>query len=170
MEYRWLGAALIVSGCGGFGFSMAARYYQEQRLLSQLIRIIHEMECELQYRLTPLPELCESAVSEIHGPVRSVFLCFVKELRERTAPDPPSCMAAAVSKTELPFPQVRKTLLELGRCLGKFDLSGQLKGLRYIKKDCCDMVNMLKENRSERMRCYQTLGFCAGAALAILFL
>ena len=64
MEFRWLGAIMIIAGCGGYGFSLAARYRQQERTLSELINALERMECELQYRMTPLPELCRMAAQD----------------------------------------------------------------------------------------------------------
>ena len=55
MNYRWIGAVLVIAGCGGFGFSIAAGYKREESTLRQLIQALNTMEWELSYRLTPLP-------------------------------------------------------------------------------------------------------------------
>ena len=65
---------------------------------------------------------------------------------------------------------VSKIAITLGRTLGRFDLDGQLIGLENARRDCRRAVDALSENRDNRLRCYQTLGLCAGAALAILFI
>ena len=61
-------------------------------------------------------------------------------------------------------------LSELGESLGRFDLPGQLKGLEAVRRKCLMELEALGRNRTERLRCYQTLGLCAGAALVILFI
>ena len=58
MSYKWIGAILIIVSCGVCGFSVAAGKRREERLLSQLMDVLQFMEADLQYRLTPLPELC----------------------------------------------------------------------------------------------------------------
>lgn len=73
MSYRWFGAALVIAGCGGFGFSIASGYKREEGILRQLLRALNYMEWELQYRLTPLPELCRQAGKETRGTLREVF-------------------------------------------------------------------------------------------------
>ena len=96
MEFRWLGAILIIAGCGGCGFSLAARYRQQERTLSNLIRALERMECELQYRLTPLPDLCRMASEDTSGLLRKIFLSFARELEQRAMPDAASCMRSAI--------------------------------------------------------------------------
>ena len=67
MMLKIFGVVMTVVGCGSVGFQMAANYRREEKSLQQLSRILEYMECELQYRLTPLPELCRQASKEFSG-------------------------------------------------------------------------------------------------------
>ena len=169
MELKLLGAILIVAGCGGYGFSLCTRYRKRERALSDLVRALDRMECELQYRLTPLPELCRGAAQDTGGMLRRVFLSLAQELERRVMPDAASCMACVISNEAITYKQLRIILSQLGKSLGQFDLPGQLGGLEAVRKQCILELDALNMNRSERLRCYKTLGLCAGAALAILF-
>ncbi len=170
MNVKLLGAMLIVLACGGFGFSLAAAHRREEGALSQLIRGLDFMACELQYRLTPLPELCRQTAREISGPVGQVFDALARELASQNQPEPGKCMATAVAAVKGLPERSGRLLLDLGRGLGRFDLDGQLKGLDAVRQSCRQALEELGRNREGRLRSYQTLGLCAGAALAILFL
>ena len=63
---------------------------------------------------------------------------------------------------------VRRLLTGLGNSLGRLDLTGQVQGLQAVKAGCARELERLERNRDTRLRSYQTLGLCAGAALAIL--
>lgn len=170
MSYKWIGAMLVVAGCGGFGFSMAAAHRKEVGLLRQLHRGLIYMQSELKYRLTPLPELCRQTGREMGGVLRQVFFELARELDSRTLPDPGDCMAAAMKKSREALPgSLRRLLTRLGRSLGRFDLNGQLRGLEALTAACEEELALLNQNKDIRLRNYQTLGLCAGAALAILF-
>lgn len=169
MSYKWIGALLVIAGCGGFGFSVAAGYRRQEHFLRQLIQSLQFMQNELQYHLTPLPELCRQAGKETSGTLRNVFLNLARELDWQTSPDVKSCMSEAIQKSgELPR-SFRKHLLQLGHSLGRFDLPGQVQGLQAVMAACEEELNAFRNNREPRLRSYQTLGLCAGAALAILF-
>lgn len=170
MDYKWIGSILVIAGCGGFGFAIASGYRREESLLKQLILVLQFMENELQYRLTPLPELCHQAGKEISGPLRDVFRNLGRELDWQISPDVCSCMSAALKKSsDLPV-RFRKHLLQLGNSLGRFDLPGQLRGLHAIEVSCEEELCNLRNNRDVRLRSYQTLGLCAGIAIVILFI
>ncbi len=170
MTIKLLGAIFIIVGCGGFGFRIAANHLREEKTLRQLISILDFMECELQYRLTPLPDLCRQAAGQSSGVLSAVMLTLTQELEDQISPDVERCMSAALSKYK-DIPEQTRQLLELfGRSLGRFDLSGQLKGIEGVRQECNRKLQQLTANKDVRLRSYQTLALCAGAALAILFI
>ena len=65
--------------------------------------------------------------------------------------------------------RVRQAFEIMGSSLGRFDMEGQIKGLEAVRGFCRRELEGLSQNRDSRLRSYQTLGLCAGAALAILF-
>ena len=80
MGYKWIGALLILASCTACGYSIAAGKRKEENLLLHLLQILQFMETELQYRLTPLPELCRMAAGQTRGLLRNVFLNLNREL------------------------------------------------------------------------------------------
>ncbi len=170
MSYKWMGAILVIVGCGGYGFSLAAAHRRELGLLKQLHRGLEYMQRELKYRLTPLPELCRQTGKEMGGALGRIFDSLSRELDSRTLPDPADCMSFALKQTRETLPgSLRRLLIRLGRSLGRFDLNGQLRGLEALSAACQEELNLLSQNKDLRVRNYQTLGLCAGIALAILF-
>ena len=170
MILKWIGAVLIILGCGGFGFSLAAAHRREEQSLRQLISGLDYMECELQYHLTPLPALCRQTARQLRGGLQALFLNLAQELENQINPDAEHCMMAALYKTgELPK-KCREAAQSLGKTMGRFDLEGQLNGLEAVRSSCRDWLDELISGREVRLRNYQTLGLCAGAALVILFI
>ena len=170
MSVKWIGAILVVAACGGFGFLMASAYKREEKNLRQLAYLMEYMSCELEYRLTPLPELCARAAEQADQQIKTVFSCIAEELEGQALPDVAHCMTAALLKTPQLPPLTREPFMQMGVSLGQFDLSGQLKGLKTVETFCQRELDKLSQHREERLRSYQTLGLCAGAALAILFI
>lgn len=169
MNIKWLGAALILSGCGGVGFRMAAEIRQQENLLQQMIRILHLLEAQLQYRLSPLPELFRYASKESSGTLRALFQKLSVRLSCQEADDVSSCMDIVLQEYPSLPRIVRKQLRHLGRSLGRFDLPGQLQGLRAVRSGCQADLSHLRKNAEVRKKSYQTLALCAGTSLVILF-
>ena len=170
MTSKWIGAILIIAGSSFCGFSAAAAGKRETRMLQELLRAVCYMENELQYKLTPLPELCRQTGKLSSGVIHEVFLNLSRELEWQLEPDVGSCMAEAIGKSHGLSCRPRKILLRLGDSLGRFDLPGQLKELEYVRVVCENELKNCLSGQELRMRNYRTLGMCTGAALVILFL
>lgn len=170
MDCRWVGAMLIIAACGGFGIFTGFVYRREEAMLRQMLDALTYMECQLQFHLTPLPELCGEVAQQISGPVGTLFFNLAKELALQITPEAAGCMHRALDESDGLCLSIREAALQLGRSMGRFDLSGQLKGLASVQHDCERKLELLSRNRDMRLRSYQTLGFCAGTALAILFI
>ena len=169
MNYQIVGAVCVISSCGGFGFLLAAHYLQNIQLVRQMIGALDYMACELQYRGTALPELCREASTQCQGRMRSFFAMLSGELESQTFPNASLCVAAVLAKSnDLPI-SVQHICRMFGQCLGRFDLPGQLEGLEAARKECRELLQKHLANKENRIRSYQTLGLCAGAAIAILF-
>lgn len=169
MDIRWIGAALVVGSCSAAGFQTAAQHRWETSLLKQIITAMDYMECELQYRQTPLPELCSTVSRKTNGVLREVFQSLARELEKCESFSAEQCMRIVLSKFEKIPQSVREDLHMFGSSMGVFDLEGQVSGLKAVKQECHRQLDIRCQNQEERIRSYKTLGICAGAGLAILF-
>ena len=170
MKYRWIGAILIITGCGGWGVSLARAYRYQELLLLKLQSILQMMRWELSYRLTPLPELCRNTAKSTTGPLRRIFSLLSVKLQNHVQPDASGCMMEVLKQFDSLPPKVKRILRHLGRILGRYDLEGQLQGMDVIIEECRREHSILEKDREIRMRSYRTLGICAGVALVILFI
>lgn len=170
MNFKLIGAVLILVVCGGMGFKKAAAYRLEVKSLRQLCAVLEHMECQMLYRLTPLPELCRQACTVSSGALKRFFSILAQELDNQAAPDVACCVDAALYKVSGIPSATRSAIIKLGASLGAFDLEGQLKGFAAVKEECKQTLELLTQNQDVRLRGYQTLGLCAGAAVVILFI
>jgi len=166
---RLLGAVLLMAGCGGFGFSLAAAYRREARMLRGLIDALQEMEWELKYRMSDLSEICCIGADAAGGITKEIFRELAGKLKRREVTDISGCLNAIVNQKDLPR-SIRRNLKQMGATLGRYDLEGQLQGLETVRRQCKRDLKKLEENCVQRLRSYQTLALCAGAAMAILLI
>ncbi len=170
MTVKLIGAGLVIAGCGGWGCSMAAHHRRLEANFGQYLLAVEYMQSDLACRMTPLPQLCMDCANRIKGPVRDFFLTLSMELDGQAAPDVPGCVRSSLdAHGELPE-LLCQELEILGSTLGSFDLPGQIRGLEQGERRAQERLERLSDHRDSRLRSYQTLGLCAGAALAILFL
>ena len=170
MNYKVIGAILVIVGCGGFGFLIANGCKREERYLRELYGALEFMAAELKYRLSPLSELINRAAEHTSGTLWQLFSVLDEELAGQIAPNAEACMREALAKTPSIPPLTGKMLRLLGKSLGKFDLSGQLAGIDLVREGCKENLERISTDRQERLRSYRTLGICAGIAIAILLI
>ncbi len=168
ISLKLFGAVMVIAGCGGFGFRMASLYIREEKSLREFVGVLDYMQCELQYRLTPLPDLCRQGAMQSRGVVREILLNLTRELEDQIFADVEQCVCTTIKKVKN-IPQSTLAMLEiLGRSLGRFDIEGQLRGLEAVRAEARLTLEQLSKNKEARIRSYQTLGLCAGAAIAII--
>jgi len=170
MTVKWIGACMVFLGCGGFGFAIASVYKREVRCLKDLLRVIDYMECELEYRKLPLPELCRRAATVCTGSISAAMNGIANELENQIMPNVRGCINATLKKRKDIPTYALKIFQSLEKCLGAFDADTQLKALTAVRQECRFELDLLERNQLNRIHSYRVLGVCAGAAIAILFL
>lgn len=170
MTIKIIGAGLVILSCSAFGFSLASAHKQEECSLQALLRAMEFMICELEFRQTPLPDLCRMASREAGGVVGSILHTVANEMEGQLMADAGACMALVLRKSRNLPVRTERNLQQLGQSMGRFALSGQVSGLRGVSLMCQRDLDSLTLDRDARLRSYRTLGICCGVALAILFL
>ena len=167
MTVKWIGAVLVVLSCGLFGIVSSYSIRLEVAYFRDLVRILNYMESELQYRLTPLPTLCRLSANQ-GKTLTFLFQTFANELENQVSPDALRCMDAALYQCCLHSKLMRSYLRELGSSFGKFDLNGQLLGIRSIREQCIGELNKLESTKDNRVRNFQTISLCVGVVTIII--
>ena len=169
MNPKFIGAILIVSGFGCVGLIIVSNQKKTVYLMQQLIACFEYMECELSYRMTSLPELFRKLPSD-SSILQRYFAILANELEGQISPDVSCCVSAALSQVnDIPV-LVKNGIIEFGKNAGYFDIDGQLKGIVSTKERCINNLVSYTNNQDVRLRNYQALALCAGAAVVILLL
>ena len=170
MIIRWIGASMILIASAGFAMMIALIHKKEVSTLKNLVLALDFMECELQYRMHALPELCTMTAGECPAVLRDVFSDLALQLEDQISPDVRYCMRSVLSGRKNIPAQALECLYLLGDSLGRFDLQGQITGLENVKSECRERLKRLKASGESQLRSYQILGICSGAALIIILI
>lgn len=170
MSIKLIGAVFIVAGCILSGYAFSLTYRKEEKLLYDLVRALDYMCCDLEYRMSSLSDLCKKTSLQCNGVLNGVFADLSAELEQQIAPDAKRCMDAVLAKTRNIPPVCKLILQELGASLGQFGLDGQLRGIENVRNMCSMRATSFTQNKDAKIRTYQTLGICGGAAITILLI
>ena len=128
------------------------------------------MTCELEYRLTPLPQICVGAADMTYGILQKVFRLLARELEAQVSPNARCCLQIVLQEIPDIPAKLKVLLLDFSDTLGCYALDGQVLQLNRVKQESVRLQNKMREESNECIRRYQTLGVCAGIGLAILFI
>ena len=142
---------------------------RDTALLRALAAFIDCLGNELSYRMSPLPDALRATAQVHKSKLSPIFVSLAEQLEQQISPNVSSCMEYVLRQQRLPKNTMQQ-LSELGGLLGAYDLQGQQNGLNMARQNCMRILSQLEHDRTQRVRSYQTLGLCAGAALAILFI
>ena len=143
----------------GLGLARTVRRQQAQTLafIDAVLRIRHE----LQYRLTPLPDVFLALQESREAAVAAFFSGLACSLSAAdTCPVGYACIPAGV----------RTALMSLFDTLGKYDLDGNLQALDLALRRLREEARQLQGSAAARCKTYVTLGVCTGLAVAVILI
>lgn len=168
---RLAGALLLAIGPTVVGFHAADRLRRRPRRLRELAAALEQMEREIAYRLTPLPELFSSLSQEYGGPVGELFAQCARAMDGLGQHSMAQIWREALSGAALDVEgRGLRALEELGEVLGRYDGEAVRCAL---KRACAELSAAADEAEREwerKGRMNQVLGLTAGALLVILLI
>ena len=168
---RLLGAVLLITGPATAGFLAAGRLARRPRILRELMRALEQMEREIAFRLTPLPQLFEYLAQTYHGPVGKLFSCCAEGLSSLGTTPVAQIWRDALKQAELDLDgRSLRALEELGEVLGQYDEQGLRMALERAGAELAAAAEQAELERDRKGRMDQVLGLTAGAFLAILLI
>ena len=153
------------------GFHAASRLARRPRLLRELSAALEQMEREISFRLTPLPELFERLSREYSGPVAALFACCARDMDDLGQRSLSQIWRQALAEASLDLDgRGLRALEELGEVLGRYDGDGLRGALRQTCGELTAAAEEAERERERKGRMDQVLGLTTGALLVILLM
>ena len=169
---RAFGAICILTGASTVGFGCAAGVRRQTRQLAELCMSLEMMQSEIEYRMTPLPQLLQQLSTGCQTAVGELLLRWAQILSQ---PDGATVSYAfrralgSVHSLALSRQSVQE-LSALALSLGRFDAAGQARSIAASCARLRQELSFLEAEKRARCRSYCTIGVCAGLALAVILL
>ena len=120
-----MGALLTVGGGAFLGFDAHRRLKRRARVLRQLAGALEQMDREISFRLTPMPQLMEELADDYPPPVGELFANCRKGMEELGERSLAEIWRQALEDTPLDLEGRSAAVMdELGEVLGRFEESG----------------------------------------------
>lgn len=166
-----MGALLTVGGGAFLGFDAHRWLRRRARVLRQLAGALEQMDREIAFRLTPMPQLMEELAADYPPPVGTLFANCRKGMEELGERPLAEIWRQALADTPLDLEGRAAGILdELGEVLGRFEESGLRSALARAVAELTREGELAREDGEKRGRMYQVLGLAWGGLLVILLL
>ena len=166
---RFLGAALLMAGCGGLGLSAVNRLDSRVRDLRELSAGLEIFQRELGWRLAPLPEALEAAAVGTNGRAAQFFAFCARESRQLAGTPFRTLWSSGLERSPLRLSREDRALLEqLGPILGRYDGDSQRQAVENVLTGLSRQRDQAEDDRRRLGRVYGVLGVTAGLFLTLM--
>ena len=161
---RWLGAVMIVVGCGMMGYLSSSTLARRTAALRSFVDGLTLLRSEIVDGRTPLPEAAALCARRCTGASARFFTAFCRELAGVQD------LAGWYGQILHRLPEDIVLLEPLGAVLGRYDGALQAEAIQA----CCQRLQQngerAREEQQRRGRVQRATGLCCGIALALLTL
>lgn len=162
------GIVFIVLSAGSVGYGMAVAMKKKCIVLRQLLDSLQVLKNEIALCGTPLPQAFALMAVSAEGELERIFSDVAKDMDQHRWVTPYASFQAAMETVS--EEEISPILLSLARKLGKYDIDAQLQGIEMARCQTEELLQQLERERHVKSRTYETLGICAGLAVAILLI
>lgn len=164
------GALLLTGGAGALGLLAASRLAARVRALRAMLGALEQLERELSFRLTSMPELLRNTARNAAPPANAFFLQCCTGMEQLGEKSLSEIWSEALSKVGDLGERPLMVMRELGTILGRYDGEGQRESLAAARDELAKCLAQAEAERAQKGQVYSALGISAGALLAILLL
>ena len=155
---RWLGALLLVGGCGSIGLAKIDGLRRKITLLGGICSKLQQLQTELLQRNAPLPDvLMQMEQANLADDLR-------RGMTAQQAARP------LLQKLKADLPHSAHTLEQLSAVLGRYDSATQARACAHALQQLQEQRLALLQELAEKGNLYRTVPLAFGlmAALAVL--
>jgi len=162
---------LTTSTIGGFVYAESFR--KRVKHLNEFERALTQLENEIEYTHTPLPEALECVAEKSESPVKEIF-DKISKLLYRNEVDSvynafKKCLANETNSLNLNLEDIN-VILDLSKSLGESDIEGHRKIFSLVKMNLKKRISIAEESMNKNLKLYRYLGFSIGAMIVIVLL
>ena len=161
-----MGIASLMSGwAAGQGLRQRLRVLHRLRLALEL------MQAEMELHMPSVAELFETVGERVEGETGRFFVGAAVEMAAVSGRSPQTAMRIQLEREPLPVQAEDKAvILEIGGCLGRYDLGGQARALGLYKTRLDRRIQSLEERQKQKSGAWMTAAVCSGLTVIVLLL
>lgn len=125
----------------------------------------------MELHMPPLRELFDTVGQQAGGEVGQFFCGTAFQMAAVTGRSPRTAMKLQFEQQITPFSkEERDMMLELGGCLGRYDLKGQARAMELYRQRIGRKLEELEQTRIQKSKAWLTAAVCSGLTLIVMLL
>jgi len=166
-----LGCIMILGASTGIGFNYGEKFKKRTKQLNEIQRCIHQLQNEIVYTHTPLPEAILDVSKKSISPIKNIFeqvssLLFLNEV------DNVYEAFKNVIDNEKDNLNLKKEdlniIFDLAKTLGESDIDGQNRMFSLSLENLKKQLKISEDLMNKNVKMYRYLGFSLGTVLVII--
>lgn len=170
---KTISCLIILAASTTGGFIYAEGFRKRAKQLNEFERALNQLQNEIEYTYTPLPEAFESIAGKSEGTVKKIFMQISRLLYDNEVE---SVYAAFMRVMDLEASSIYlkaediKVIMDLAKSLGEADIEGHKKIFSLLRTNLKKQIDIAEEAMKKNIKLYRYLGFSVGAMLAIVLI
>lgn len=168
---KTIGCLLILAASSFGGFAYADSFKKRVRQLNEIERAINQLQNEIEYTYTPLPEALYNVSEKCEAPINEIFSKASQALYSNEVESVYDAFKKCLENSNLSInKEDMNVILDLSKSLGESDIEGHKKIFSLSKVNLKKRVSIAEESMNKNVKMYRYLGFSLGAMLVIVLI
>lgn len=170
---KTIGCLLILSASTIGGFVYGELFKKRVKELNELERCITQLQSEIEYTYTPLPEALSNVALKSNEPIKDIFMKASKLLHSNKVETVHEAFIKSINDKRSNLSLKKEDInliLDLSKSLGESDIEGHKRmfslSVNNLKKKISEAELLMNKN----LKMYRYLGFSIGAMIVIVLI
>lgn len=168
-----IGCILILGASTLGGFLCSEAFKLRVRQLNEIERSIYQLENEIIYTHTAIPEALKNVADKGVKPISDIFQMISSELYSNKYDSVYEVFKYAFEETKKDNnlkQQDVNVILDLAKSLGESDINGQVTMFSLTIENIKKLIKEAEITMKKNVKMYRYFGFCIGAVIVIMLI
>ena len=168
---KTIGCILIVAASTFGGFAYADGFKRRVKQLNEVERAINQLQNEIEYTYTPLPEALHNVSEKCEPPINEIFSKASQALYSNEVESVYDAFKKCLEDSNINInKEDMNVILDLSKSLGESDIEGHKKIFSLSKSNLKKRISIAEDSMNKNVKMYRYLGFSLGAMLVIVLI
>lgn len=170
---KFLGCIMILAASTGIGVIYGEGFKKRVKQLKEIQRCMYQLQNEIIYTHTPLPEAILNTACKSVSPVKDIFKDISQMLEKNSVDSVYEAFSHTLKARENTLNLKKEdtaALLDLSRTLGESDIEGQKKMFSLTLENIKEQIETSQILMNKNLKMCRSLGFSLGAVIVIILI